>query len=32
MRLTLSEGRWPLRGNDPPPVDQILTAAAEAAE
>jgi hypothetical protein len=26
MRLTLSsEGRWPLRGNNPPPVDQILT-------
>ena len=33
MRLTLgSEGRWPLRGNNPPPIDQILTAAAEAAE
>jgi hypothetical protein len=33
MRLTLSsEGRWPLRGNNPPPVDQILTATAEAAE
>ena len=33
MRLILSsEGRWPLRGNNPPPVDQILTAAAEAAE
>lgn len=26
------EGRWPLRGNNPPPVDQILTAATEAAE
>lgn len=33
MRLTLSsEGRWPLRGNNPPPIDQILTAATEAAE
>ena len=33
MRLALnSEGRWPLRGNNPPPVDQILTAAVEAAE
>ena len=33
MRLALSsEGRWPLRGNNPPPVDQILTAATEAAE
>jgi hypothetical protein len=32
MRLTLSsEGRWPLRGNNPP-VDQILTDAVEAAE
>jgi hypothetical protein len=32
MRLALSsEGRWPLRGNNPPPVDQVLTDAAEAA-
>jgi hypothetical protein len=31
LRLTLSsEGRWPLRGNNPPPVDQVLTDAAEA--
>lgn len=33
MRLALSsDGRWPLRGNNPPPVDQILTAATEVAE
>lgn len=32
MRLVLaSEGRWPLRGNKSPPVDQILTDACEAA-
>jgi hypothetical protein len=33
LRLTLSsEGRWPLRGNNPPLVDQILTDPAEAGQ